>query len=157
MKNYANRSNEIEIELIGNRGGTVKVWVDFPDDEELIIAVQDKDSQEKWVQEYRSSLLEEHYNNRKNEREDRHTSLDSFIYEEEEFFDSRLNQEKDYIEKEGYEELVSSLNERQKYLIRKCYVEGYSYSEIARLESKDESAIRKAVKRALEKIRKNLK
>ena len=53
-------------------------------------------------------------------------------------------------------DMLKPLNGRQKYLIQKCVLEGYSYSEIAREEGKDESAIRKAVKRALEKIKKNL-
>ncbi|MHC5099596.1 sigma factor-like helix-turn-helix DNA-binding protein [Peptoniphilus genitalis] len=111
---------------------------------------------EEWVKAYRESLLEEHYNNKKNEREDRHTSLEEFTYEEGKYFDSGLDQEEDYISNENLMEMLNPLNDRQKYLIQKCVLESYSYSEIAREEGKDESAIRKAVKRALEKIKKNL-
>lgn len=146
----------IEIELVGKRGGKVRVFVEVPNDEDLVIALQDKDSKEEWVKAYRESLLEEHYNNKKNEREDRHTSLEEFTYEEGKYFDSGLDQEEDYISNENLMEMLNPLNDRQKYLIQKCVLESYSYSEIAREEGKDESAIRKAVKRALEKIKKNL-
>lgn len=156
MSRIAKKSKKIEVELVGERGGKVKLFVEFPDDNDLIIDLKNQDSTKEWVKTYRALLLEEHYNNRKNERSDRHVSLDSFTYEDKDYFDSGYDQERDFIERETYEELLEPLSERQKYLIQKCIIENISYSELARQEGKDESAIRKAVKRALEKIKKNL-
>ncbi len=53
------------------------------------------------------------------------------------------------------EKLMSCLNERQKYLVTRCIINGESYTSVAREEGKDESAIRHAVNRALKKMKKN--
>lgn len=54
------------------------------------------------------------------------------------------------------EQLMSCLNDRQRYLVCRCILNGDSYTQVAREEGKDESAIRKAVGRALKKVKKNL-
>ena len=52
---------------------------------------------------------------------------------------------------------MACLSERQQYLIRKCFMEGWSYTDLAALEGKDESAVRHAVDRAKKKLREVLK
>ena len=52
------------------------------------------------------------------------------------------------------ERLLSCLNDRQRELVRRCVIEGWSYTEIAAKEGRDESAVRHAVKRALKKMKK---
>lgn len=51
---------------------------------------------------------------------------------------------------------MSHLTERQQYLIRKTCLEGWKYTELAALEGVDESAIRHAVNRAKDKLKKYL-
>lgn len=53
------------------------------------------------------------------------------------------------------DQLMSCLSDRQRYLVCRCILDGDSYTQVAREEGKDESAIRKAVNRALKKIKKN--
>lgn len=103
---------------------------------------------------YLSSLEAEKKNDRRNTRLDRHTSLESFSYEERKFFDDGTNILASIIEDETIRRLLSQLSERQQYLIVKCILEGWSYTDLAALEVKDESAIRHAVDRAKKKLRK---
>ena len=58
--------------------------------------------------------------------------------------------------KSEVERLLSCLDARQRELVQKCVIEGWTYAEIAAREGKDESAVRHAVKRALKKIKKIL-
>ncbi|WP_414716665.1 sigma factor-like helix-turn-helix DNA-binding protein [Syntrophomonas wolfei] len=51
---------------------------------------------------------------------------------------------------------MSHLTERQQYLIRQTCLEGWKYTELAALEGVDESAIRHAVNRAKNKLKKYL-
>lgn len=51
---------------------------------------------------------------------------------------------------------ISKLDTRQQKLVRQVYFEGRGYTEIAREEGCDESAIRHAVSRAVKKLKKIL-
>ena len=60
------------------------------------------------------------------------------------------------VEDSEVERLLSCLDARQRELVQKCVIEGWTYAEIASREGKDESAVCHAVKRALKKIKKIL-
>lgn len=105
---------------------------------------------------YLGSVEAEKKNTRKETRRDRHTSLESFTYEDARFFDSGTDILTDFIDSEAVSHAMSLLTDRQQYLIRKCFVEGWSYTDLAALEGVDESAIRHAVKRAKDRLKKVL-
>ncbi|NMA72686.1 MAG: hypothetical protein GX963_00680, partial [Bacteroidales bacterium] len=101
---------------------------------------------------YLESLKEEESNNRANSRSERHTQLSTFTWESAEFFDAGIDLHHDLAEAERIRKALSELTERQQYLIFKCFFEGWSYTDLAALEGKDESAIRHAVNRAKKKL-----
>ncbi len=103
---------------------------------------------------YLSSVEEEKKNERRETR--RHTSLESFTYEDKRFFDDGTDLLADLIASETVSRAMSHLTERQQYLIRKTCLEGWKYTELAALEGVDESAIRHAVNRAKNKLKKVL-
>ena len=103
---------------------------------------------------YFSSVKEAKKSDRRNTRPDRHTSLESFVYEAKRFFTAPSNPMQEAVEDCEVERLLSCLNDRQRELVRRCVIEGWSYTEIAVQEGKDESAVRHAVKRALKKMKK---
>ena len=103
---------------------------------------------------YLSSVEEEKRNERRETR--RHTSLESFTYEDKRFFDDGMDLLADLIASETVSRTMSHLTERQQYLIRKTCLEGWKYTELAALEGVDESAIRHAVNRAKNKLKKVL-
>jgi len=103
---------------------------------------------------YISSVEEEKKNERRETR--RHTSLESFTYEDKRFFDDGTDLLADLIASETVSRAMSHLTERQQYLIRKTCLEGWKYTELAALEGVDESAIRHAVNRAKNKLKKML-
>ncbi len=103
---------------------------------------------------YLSSVEEEKRNERRETR--RHTSLESFTYEDKRFFDDGTDLLADLIASETVSRAMSHLTERQQYLIRKTCLEGWKYTELAALEGVDESAIRHAVNRAKNKLKKML-
>ena len=105
---------------------------------------------------YLESTEAEKKNDRKNSRADRHSQLSAFKYEDIRFFSDGTDLLADLIESEVISHIMSCLNERQQYLIRKCLLEGWTYTDLAAAEGKDESAIRHAVDRAKKKIRKFL-
>mgnify|MGYP002409891470 CR=1 FL=1 len=105
---------------------------------------------------YLESIEAEKKNDRKNSRPDRHSQLSTFQYEDIRFFSDGTDILADLIESETINHAMSYLNERQQYLIQKCCIEGWSYTDIAAIEGKDESAIRHAVDRAIKKLRKLL-
>lgn len=104
---------------------------------------------------YLESIEAEKKNDRKNSRPDRHSQLSTFEHEDARYFSDGTDLLVDLIESEGICHAMSFLNERQQYLIRKCLLEGWSYTDLAALEGKDESAIRHAVDRAKKKLRKS--
>lgn len=91
---------------------------------------------------------------RRNTRPDRHTSLETFVYEDQRFFASPSDPMREAVEDCEVDRLLSCLSSRQKELVRRCVIEGWTYTEVAAQEGKDESAVRHAVKRALKKIKK---
>ena len=103
---------------------------------------------------YLSSVEEAEKSDRRNTRPDRHTSLETFVYEGQRFFASASDTMKEAVEDCEVERLLSCLNDRQRELVRRCVIEGWSYTEIAAKEGRDESAVRHAVKRALKKMKK---
>lgn len=102
---------------------------------------------------YLESIEAEKKNDRKNSRPDRHSQLSTFEYEDIRYFSDSTDLLADLIESEGISHAMSYLNERQQYLIRMCLLEGWSFTDLAALEGKDESAIRHAVDRAKKKLR----
>jgi RNA polymerase sigma-70 factor (ECF subfamily) len=89
-------------------------------------------------------------NNRKETR--RHTSLESFEYEDVRYFDSGLNIPLEYEDKEVVNRAMSYLSERQQFLVKAVILDGWTVSELARKEGKHESTIRKALKVAVDKL-----
>jgi len=106
---------------------------------------------------YLESIEAEKKNDRKNSRPDRHSQLSTFEYEDVRYFSDGTDMLADLIASENISDAMSHLNERQQYLIMKCFLDGWSYTSLAALEGKDESAIRHAVDRAKKKLRKFLK
>ncbi|GAB6174473.1 hypothetical protein JCM15765_39510 [Paradesulfitobacterium aromaticivorans] len=105
---------------------------------------------------YLESTEAEKKNDRKNSRPDRHSQLSTFEYEDIRYFSDGTDLLADLIESEVISHAMTCLNDRQQYLIRKCLLEGWSYTDLAILEGKDESAIRHAVDRAKKKLKKFL-
>lgn len=105
---------------------------------------------------YLESIEAEKSNDRKNARPDRHTLLSTFDFEDARYFSDGSDLLADLIDSEVISQVLSGLNERQQYLIRMCFLEGWSYTDLATLEGKDESAIRHAVDRAKKKLKKLL-
>ena len=101
-----------------------------------------------------SSVEETKKSDRRNTRPDRHTSLETFVYEDQRFFASPSDPMREAVEDCEVDRLLSCLSSRQKELVRRCVIEGWTYTEVAAQEGKDESAVRHAVKRALKKIKK---
>ena len=105
---------------------------------------------------YLKSMRAETSNDRANSRRDRHTLLSTFTWEDARFFDTGIDPANDLAEADRIRDALSRLTERQRYLIFKCFVEGWSYTDLAALEGKDESAIRHAVNRAKKKLKRIL-
>ena len=103
---------------------------------------------------YLSSVEEAEKSDRRNTRPDRHTSLETFVYEDQRFFASASDTMKEAVEDCEVERLLSCLNDRQRELVRRCVIEGGSYTGIAAKEGRDESAVRHAGKRALKRMEK---
>ncbi len=97
---------------------------------------------------------EERNNNQTESR--RHCSLDA-LDQDGNNIPSAEDLEADYLEREEFEGLhaaIKQLSPRQQGLIRQVYFEGRKYSDIAAQEGKDESSIRHATERAINKIKK---
>lgn len=99
---------------------------------------------------YLASLEEEKRSDRRNTR--RHTSLSDFIYEDVRFFDSGIDICGEFAHSEALKNALDKLSEREQHLFTKVYIEGWRYTELAALEGRDESTIRKAAQRAKEKF-----
>ena len=102
---------------------------------------------------YLSSLDAEKKNERRETR--RHTSLSTFTYEDKDYFDSGIDVPRDLILSESISHALSTLSERQQYLVKKVFIEGCRYVDIAAAEGRDESTIRKATQKAVEKFKKS--
>lgn len=105
---------------------------------------------------YLESIEAEGQNDRKNSRSGRHSQLSTFTYEDVRYFSDGTDLLADLVESETISHAMSCLSERQQDLIQKCIIDGWSYTDLADLENKDESAIRHAVERAKKKLKKFL-
>jgi RNA polymerase sigma-70 factor (ECF subfamily) len=101
---------------------------------------------------YLASLEEEKKNERRETR--RHTYLSEFTFEDARYFDSGVDLCGEYAFSEAVEHALSKLSERQQHLFTKIYIEGWSFTELAKAEGRDESTIRKAAKVAADKFKK---
>ena len=105
---------------------------------------------------YLDSVDAEKKNDRRNSRPDRHSQLSTFSYEDARYFSDGTDLLADLIDSEVVSRAMSQLTDRQQYLIRKVYLEGWKFTEIAASEGVDESAIRHAVNRAKSRLKKVL-
>lgn len=71
---------------------------------------------------YLSSLEEEKKSNRRNTRPDRHTSLESFTYEDRRYFDSGIDIAEAVATKDAVSRTLAQLSKRQRYLLRMRHV-----------------------------------
>lgn len=97
------------------------------------------------------------YNNDHKETR-RHCSLDAFNLDDA-LFPSDVDVLRDILKAEDAERLhraIAKLEPRQQKLIRQVFFEGRGYTDIARSEGLDESAVRHATTRALKKLKKLL-
>lgn len=158
MKQY----KTLKVKYIGKSGKEIELIIeDFPDDQELIIAMTDSNYQADWKTELLDFYYEEKLNDRKQSRSDRHRSYEDISREDyknrklqKRVIESNIDVESQVLSKVWMDELSSILSDRQIYLIKRCLIDGESYSSIAHEEGKDESAIRKAVNRAKTKLKK---
>lgn len=147
-----NMNKKIELELKGRRGGKVFITLNVPDDEKLIESLKDPNNEEDWVKEYKKSILDEYYNDLKNTR--RHTSMTELSYESLKYFDSKVDVENEFIEKENLKEVLAILTETERKRLTKNIIQQMSLVDIAAEEGVTEAAVRKSVKKALNKIKK---
>lgn len=147
-----NMNKKIELELKGRRGGKVFITLNVPDDEKLIESLKDPNNEEDWVKEYKKSILDEYYNDLKNTR--RHTSMTELSYESLKYFDSKVDVENEFIEKENLKEVLAILTETERKRLTKNIIQQMSLVDIAKEEGVTEAAVRKSVKKALNKIKK---
>ncbi|MHB1652370.1 MAG: RNA polymerase sigma factor [Desulfitobacteriaceae bacterium] len=105
---------------------------------------------------YLESVEAEKSNDRRNSRPDRHTQLSTFTHEDVRFFSDGTDLLAELMSSEAVSHAMSQLTGRQQYLIQKCCIKGWSYTDLAKLEGKDESAIRHAINRAKSKLKKFL-
>ena len=159
MKNDVNSSQtkSLTVEIIGKSGKTIKVTIpEFPDDLDLRSSMQEPFGQDDWRFVLIQSYYEEALNDRRETRCENVTSLDAFTYEDARLFSSAGNPALELEAKEFIESALACLNDNQREIIQRCVIEGMSYSDLAREKGKDESAIRKAAKRAIETIKRNM-
>lgn len=120
---------------------------------EIIRQLQDPEFKADWKDAYLESHYQEQLNDKKNERTDRHTSLETFTYEDAKFFDSGQNIEDELMGEEFIRQSMSVLNQKQRQVIYHTILLGKTPAEYAREIGKDPSGIRKLQKRALEVLK----
>ena len=89
--------------------------------------------------------------NRKETR--RHTSLSAFNYEDARYFSDGSNICDDLAISDAVKSVLDCLTERERYLIIKVHYESYTYTEIAKAESKAPSTIMREAKKASDKFK----
>lgn len=92
---------------------------------------------------------------RADSRRDRHSQLSEFTWAGPHFTAS-TDIEQEFINKEAVATALAGLSDRQRFLISAVVLDGYSFAELACAEGKDESAIRHAYNRAINRARKIL-
>lgn len=152
------QTKPLTVEIIGRRGKQITVTIpEFPDDLDLRRSMQEPFGEDDWRFVLIQSYYEEALNDRRETRCENVTSLDTFTYEDARFFSSPDNPALELEKKEFMESALSCLNDNQREIIQRCVIEGMSYSDLAREQGKDESAIRKAAKRAIATIKRNVR
>lgn len=144
-------NKKIRLELEGRNGGKVFITLDVPNDETLIRLLKGPNNEEPWVREYKRSILDEYYNDLKNTR--RHVSMSELTYESAKYFGSKIEIENEFIEKETLEEVFTILTETERKRLSKYIIEKMALVEIAKEEGVTEAAVRKSVKKSLNKIK----
>ena len=94
-------------------------------------------------------------NTRANTRSDRHSSL-SNLQIDGTWFQEPIDIEQQIINRDLVNRALSPLSDRDRFLIKAIAIEGYRYTDLARLEGKHESSIRDAYARAIKRARNNL-
>jgi RNA polymerase sigma factor (sigma-70 family) len=151
------QTKPLTVEIIGRRGKQITVTIpEFPDDLDLRRSMQEPFGEDDWRFVLIQSYYEEALNDRRETRCENVTSLDAFTYEDARFFSSPDNPALELEKKEFMESALSCLNDNQREIIQRCVIEGMAYSDLAREKGKDESAIRKAAKRAIATIKRNM-
>ena len=150
------QTNSLTIKYQGKKKEINLTLPELPDDADLIIKVQDSNYQSEWKTELLASYYEESLNDQRESRKDRHIQLSTFIYEDHRYFYMNADMLSDYESAEFIDELLSNLNEKQKYRVVQSIIEQRSYTDIAEEEGVDESAVRRSVNGALKKLRKIL-
>lgn len=114
-------------------------------------------SEENSIQKINSELAsfdkEWESNDRANTRRDRHTQLSTLNWEDS-HFDSHSNVEENTLNTDEVSRILERLTQRQRFLLWNVAVQGYKFTDLARIEGKSESAIRKAYNRAIIAARK---
>ena len=150
------QSSSLTIKYQGKKEEINLTLPEFPDDTDLIIKVQDLNYQAEWKTELLASYYEESLNDQRESRKDRHIQLSTFTYEDHRYFSTDEDTLSDYVSAELIDELLSHLNDKQKYRVVQSVIETRSYTDIAEEEGVDESAVRRSVNGALKKLRKIL-
>lgn len=135
-----------------NNDKTRKIRYDFVDGEHVEVEIEAGGELAELIDE-----LDAYWKkvDRADSRRDRHSSLTEFPWAGPRFT-SPVDIEAKYILKEQVSEALDRLSERQRFLLCAVELDGYSYAELARIEDKDESAIRHAYNRAIKRARKIL-
>ncbi|MDR1240735.1 MAG: hypothetical protein LBK29_02535 [Oscillospiraceae bacterium] len=109
---------------------------------------------------YLESLEKEKSNQRRETR--RHTSLETFTYEDKRFFSNNTELPSDLADlsdlsgSETFGQAMAHLTKRQQYLIRKVCIEGFTCTKLAATEGVSKQAIAKSLNTAKIKLRKFL-
>jgi len=87
---------------------------------------------------YQESYRQERSNDRKNTRRERHTSLDTFEYEDARYFSAKDDPYEEIYQKEFQAFVLSKLTPDQVRRVRKVIFEGWTYVDLANDEGVDE-------------------
>jgi RNA polymerase sigma-70 factor (ECF subfamily) len=146
------KSQSLTVSYTGRSGKTIQLRIeDCPCDPEIRSQIKDPTCEAAWKTVYLDSYYEEMRND-ENQRK-KCSELSAFEFEDARHFDAGIDVVEEVISNDTVIYAISHLNERQQYLIRKCCIESWSYTDLAKLEGKDESAIRHAVNRAKKKLK----
>ena len=142
------------VKYVGARGKTINLQIDeFPNDFDLILQIQDDTYQPEWKTSYLDMIYKEQLNNRRNERYENRAYIDDFTYEDAKYFSSKEGCPEEVITDETVLKLLENLTPIQKKRVQLVIIEGMSYTDVARLEEVDESAVRRSVKEGLKKLK----
>ena len=140
-------NRHFKVSVIGKRGRPINLTIeDVPLDEDLRACLVNPNYQADWKEAYLTSYYEETLNDRRQSRSDRFALYQDWMSPQKNDFDSDI----------FINSLLSKLTKRQALLVRACIIEGNTYTQMARLLGINESSVRKSVKAALKKLKKQL-